>query len=266
MKDGLAIITITHNRAHLWPRLNAMMRRAIEHFSIHSEWRDRPIEWIIANDGDQEVEPVIMPRVHPSFIRLPNNDHQYSNAKEAAQQSFLNNMATALDLVTCNAVVFWEDDDWYSNGYLTAMVSALILNTGTRIVGETPSRYYHIPTRRYFVGEKMTRCSLCQTLIYGKETIQKALNIVRRSRKTDIDIQLWKAINESYAGILTSTAAPLCVGIKGLDPNGGVGGGHTFGRGFYTQDDESGDVLREWCGKDDAEEMFAIAGSLKDGK
>ena len=138
--------------------------------------------------------------------------------------------------------MFIEDDDWYAPEYMKHQYEQL---KTADLVGEVPSRYYHVPSRQYRVMSHSQHASLCQTTV--RSSVLPLLKEICNESSEFIDIRLWGR----FDGIKTIGSEPYCVGMKGLPGRPGIGIGHNPSRNRNDwMADQDLTVLRSWIGND----------------
>lgn len=151
-------------------------------------------------------------------------------------------MAAGLALVPAGAtLVVLEDDDAYLPAHLATVLAAL---ERAELAGEMVARYYNVATGRYKEIPSERHASLASTACRGA-----ALALLREVCAADsrrIDMDLWHRFNGPKRLLATGNV----VGIKGLPGRGGIGVGH---RADFGHPDQSGGVLVDWVGADQAQ-------------
>jgi hypothetical protein len=230
---GISLITPTGMRPESLKRCAQYVARFDHSF---------PVQWIVVDDGEKTsidiVGDVELKDITLSFIR-PNHRWQH-NANTLAL-----NILEALPHIFYGYVAFIEDDDFYSQHYLTHLMNSF--EQGYLIIGETPSRYYHVPTKQYRVLENQYHASLCQTAISSKLlTCLEA--VLTASNGKFIDVTLWnEAVKLKRYGFYSNE---LVVGMKGLPGRPGIGIGHRPEQGSGWRSDIDQSVLKQWLGPD----------------
>lgn len=120
----------------------------------------------------------------------------------------------------CDVIVFWEDDDYYSPGYIERIESEFNRDN-IELVGIDSTVYYNIFTRRFVELKHPGRASMMSTAI-RTSALNKLLWPVDSYKWTDLF--LW----QRTPGVSKRTIRvdrPICIGIKhGIGLCGG--GGH----------------------------------------
>lgn len=233
-----------------------------EAFRLCERWvarqsRNEGVTWVVVDDGDRPVEPTMgqiyirrAPSPHPCTI------HQNVEA----------GLLAAANLAP-DAVLFIEDDDWYSARYVEEMAREI---GWARMAGEMHRRYYHLPSRGFLSCYNRKHAALAATAIRGDQ-IARAIRACHESLaegRPFIDLKLWDVgiplrprhirIEEikSGDGAVLFACRTLSVGIKGAPGRGGLGQGHDVST--YQNFDRSGAVLRSWVGEHDADLILAL--------
>lgn len=157
------------------------------------------------------------------------------------------NLVLLLDQVTGDAVVVFEDDDWYHPKWVEYCVERL---QKFPMVGELHTRYYHLPLRKHRDMETARRASLCNTA-FRPEMIPH-LRGACAAGHLGVDARFWaNALLDGNPSHLNRGPLFYVVGMKGLPGRPGMGAGHNAN--FYmTPRDDNYAVLRSWVGEDDA--------------
>lgn len=126
--------------------------------------------------------------------------------------------------VTGDVVVIFEDDDYYSKGWVQWCVEAL---ENCVAAGDSHTHYYHLTSGRYRVTKHPNRSSLACTAF---KRSQIPLLIEACSRDQGIDLRFWRALRQRQrATTLRSNRCPMVVGMKGYhhaNETPGMGAGH----------------------------------------
>lgn len=193
-----------------------------------------PVRWIVVDDGET-AQPVTVTRpgwsievVRPEPRWAPGQNTQARNLRVGLERCD-----------PAHPVVFWEDDDYYSPGWLDHLVAAL---PAAELVGSRLITYYNVATRRWAVAANPTHAAMSCTAIRG-EAIVTCREVLARF-DSFLDLQLWQAHGEQY---LFDTDARV-VSIKGQPGRPGIGVGHREKFGRYR--DPDGAALRELIGAD----------------
>ena len=140
----------------------------------------------------------------------------------------------------CDAVIFWESDDFYAENYLETMTREWLKSEKPDIFGIGNTTYYHV-TGKYFKINHPERASAMSTMVTNK-----VLGISWPSDNYHyLDITLWQQLQ----GKTFIPSSPICLGIKhGI---GMVGGGcHNSNSGHYTSFDKDGEYLKSITGSE----------------
>ena len=229
--NGVTLITCTGGR----PESLARCAKYVARF----ENPDRlSIHWVVVDDG---------PFINTDALPLPDDRKLMYVRPRHRWQPGMNtlamNLLEAIPFVMHDNILFIEDDDWYSPLYMRRQLELL---RGAKIVGEQPSRYYHVPSRRWRVMHG-PHASLCQTGIHA--SLLPLLKSVCELRPDFVDIRLWNASPLRDRAITRRLDdATHCVGMKGLPGRTGIGIGHRpdLGTGWWS--DIRDQKLREWLG------------------
>lgn len=232
MTKGISLVTPTGGRKESLQRCVKYVERLIKPVDV-------PIEWIIVNDSEYQdsyktktktrINDIDIYAVQPFHIWSPGKNTQALNLLEACKH------------INYDYVIFIEDDDWYSPNHLINLYENL---SDVDLVGENPSRYYHVPSKSYRIMNNDRHTSLCQTGM--KSTIIERLTRVCHRRPDLIDWHLWQTVCTKKV-----LETQNCVGMKGLPGRPGIGIGHTPQRSLqsWTKDSDLS-VLSQWIGDD----------------
>ena len=134
----------------------------------------------------------------------------------------------------CEAIVFWEDDDWYRYDYLEKMVSLWQANGCPDIFGLNSSIYYHIHVNKFLRITHKNRASMMSTMINANAKIKWC-----DDNYAYTDMILWKQLK----GVAINYPQNIALGIKhGTGLCGG--GGHTTDWSRYNENDEQKTFLK----------------------
>lgn len=141
-----------------------------------------------------------------------------------------------LFLSGCNFVIFMEDDDYYPLTYVNDLYTLWVKNNRPILIGNTPTRYYHIINNSYRVYPDLGWCSAhCSAVSIG-------INVDVCDPKNNLfDKNLWEK-NKGEKIILNKFMVSIKHGI-----------GMTAGKIHYTKNMESDrdmKVLKSWVDKE----------------
>ena len=161
-------------------------------------------------------------------------------------------MIEALQHVTTNKIIMFEDDDWYCIDYFERMLKLFEQHPKAKLIGQGQAVYYHIPFKKCFQLTNVDRASLCQTA-FRMELIPSIVHICKTINNPFVDLVLWqlkKGSKYSKERYLLTDVPPMCVGIKGLPGRVCI---KTIGhKGLHSKfkPDPTLSKLREFIGKD----------------
>ena len=202
--------------------------------ALAERWMSRqtmqPFEWIVA-DGGQTPAPLTAGQIH---------------LHEPAPPGPLNlagNLVRGLKAATGDAVVIWEDDDYYRPEHLAACASGL---ARMDVHGCPRLSYYNVHHRLW--RKMMNRgAALCQTAL-NRKLIPELIAAAERSATVGdyaIDGRFW------LKRMVYSVGPQTVIGIKGLPGTGGLGVGHRpMSRRLSWHSDPRMEMLRKWIGAD----------------
>lgn len=117
-----------------------------------------------------------------------------------------------------DAILFWEDDDYYRHDYIERMERAFVERPSADIIGANSTVYYNIVTRKWAEFRHPGRASMFST---GIRT--RSLDKLKwcEDSYSYTDLHLWK----SLSGVAFDSPGRIAIGIKhGIGLTGG--GGH----------------------------------------
>lgn len=203
-----------------------------EAFAICERWMGRqtrqPDQWLVLDDS---TSPVICTRgqQHVYLPRFRGPDSMVSKVRHALENN----------LITGDAVVVFEDDDWYAPTYLAWCESALAT---LDLVGEGRNLYYNVRNRWWFDHGNAGHASLCATSFRRSlfplvlKVCQDALKLPVKDRPF-IDSQLWKMFRGRKRVFDPMVAKRrLTIGIKAMPGTKGYGSGHDKDSGWAIRD------------------------------
>lgn len=191
----------------------------------------QPDEWIVADSG-QLAAPLTMGQRH---IRQP---------MPPGARNLASNIIALLDAVRGEAVILWEDDDWYAPDHIEACIEGLCSQAA---YGCATLRYYNVAHRMH-IRMSNNGAALCQTALRRElvPDLRAAAVAAHAANDFGIDGRFWRPRRHMARG------AQTVIGIKGLPGTPGLGIGHRpkLAGGRPWQSDKDGNVLREWIGAD----------------
>ena len=221
-------------------------------FSLLERWLSQQTvkytQWLVVDDGKIETKP----RIKCDYIRrtpLP-IDPQFTLSL---------NIQTALPFIDGDIILFCEDDEYYAPKYVEVMSNYL---RDFQVVGICHSKYYHLPSFRYYVHLNNDHASLAQTGI--QKSFLDELNPLLDG-DSFVDIRIWERaiggklrwntapfipsgmpFNNNKGFLFQDNVQPLYVGMKGMPGRGGIGSGHK-GIGSLDADQR---ILKMWMPQD----------------
>ena len=193
-------------------------------------------QWIVVDDGFKLLTKEL--KVGIDYIRrLPKKDEGHT---------LLLNLKESLPYIKGDKILIIEDDDWYGPEYVKTMSEYL---DKYDLVGEVPSRYYHVPTMKYRRVANTKHASLCQTG-FNKILLPKFKECL--TGDPYLDIRFWEKVKEKkYLFSDTGDKLHLHCGMKGLKGRKGIGTGHNPKANYYYPDNHL-TFLIKWVGEEDA--------------
>lgn len=196
-----------------------------------------PDQWIIVDDGK-----------NPIIISKP-EDYVYYIRREPGKNeghTLLLNLKESLSHIKGDKILIIEDDDWYGPEYVKTMSGYL---DKYDLVGEAPSRYYHVPTMKYRRVGNTKHASLCQTG-FNRILLQKFEEYLIGDPY--LDVRFWEGIKEKkYLFSDIGDKLHLHCGMKGLKGRKGIGTGHNSKANYYYPDNHLAFLIK-WVGEEDA--------------
>jgi glycosyltransferase involved in cell wall biosynthesis len=191
----------------------------------------RPHEWIVADSG---ASPAVltMGQLHMHVPSPP------------GARNLAGNLLRALNVATGDAVVIWEDDDWYSADHLAVCAAGL---AKAPAYGCATLNYFNVE-HRCWVRMANRGSALCQTAFRAEliPEMHRAAKEAYAANDFGIDRRFWSKRQGLARG------AQTVIGIKGLPGTAGLGIGHRprTGPGKRWVTDTSMAQLKEWIGPD----------------
>lgn len=233
----LSILTATFDRPQAFALLEKWMAAQTR----------KPDQWIVLDDSEVPVKCTMEQDYHhlPQF-RGPD--------------SMVNKLKYALEnnLITGDALVLCEDDDYYSPTYLAWVESALV---NADLVGEGRNLYYNVRNRWWFEHANLGHASLCATSMKRSVfplLLKICVDSVRLAQKDRpfIDSHLWRQFGGRKRVFDPNMTKRLTVGIKAMPGAKGYGSGHDKDSGWAIRDPKMA-RLRQLLGPD-AEEYVGF--------
>jgi hypothetical protein len=147
----LTLITMTGSRPKAWALCERYMSR---------QTYSGLVRWIIVDDGEV-AQPITFAKegwtlevVRPEPFWQPGQNTQTRNVLAGLEKTTLS-----------DRIVFIEDDDWYSENWLSVVDQQLKRGD---LVGEQCAIYYNIKYKQYHEFTNRTLEGLCSTALKGK--------------------------------------------------------------------------------------------------
>lgn len=167
----------------------------------------QPAQMLVIDDG----EVPIVCTLGQQYVYVP-----HLRGKGSMVQKL--RMALLSNMITGDALVFWEDDDGYNPKWLEWCADKL---TQFDLVGEGRAIYYNVQKRWWFDHANMQHASLCATAL--NRSLFPSLLRETLNPEPFIDSRIWRYPVKKR---VFDNAHRLVVGIKGMPGRGGYGGGH----------------------------------------
>ena len=130
----------------------------------HQTFED-PIEWIIVEDGDDDVSPLLkdLPgNIVPKYIRLEGK-HTIGHKRNICLQH-----------ATGDILLFHDDDDYYQPEHIGHVVFLLTSQIAYGVVGSSALIVYSTKNKQFYVSGKMARNdSPCGVLAFTRKAMQQ---------------------------------------------------------------------------------------------
>lgn len=207
----------------------------------------RPFQWIVLDDDET-----------PTKCTAGQEYHYWPECR--GRGSLVKKIRRALEqnLVRGDAIVFWENDDYYAPDYLEWCVANL---KNHHVVGEGRALYYTVRGRYWFEHVNLQHASLCATSL-TRAAFPWLLRQCTVSSEPFLDVRLWHRcpVSSRVADPYAEPGGRRSVGIKSMPGRNGYGGGHR-GRDRSAVDDLQLTKLRSLIGDGaDAYAPFYVAG------
>ena len=177
--------------------------------------------------------------------------------------------AIAADRVEGDAIVWFEDDDYFAPDWIAWCEAELA--KGFDIVGEGQALYYNVNHRWWSNCGNVRHASLCQTAM-SRRLLGHVYNIISDFSCPWIDVQLWNVeCNKRLR--LPGDGARRVIGIKGMPGTKGYSREHRQVNGSDNEPDYDLSKLRSLIGEDaesyagyfaGADELMKLAGAFSE--
>jgi glycosyltransferase involved in cell wall biosynthesis len=126
-------------------------------------WTD-PVEWIIVEDGEQDVRSLLTGLPENVVVRYVRLDDVEPIGRKRNR---------CVDLATAPICVFWDDDDFYHHEYLAETYKALAEQSLYGVVGQSILLVYSTSTGLMYAKGKKGNFSACGVLAFTKSAIKQ---------------------------------------------------------------------------------------------
>ena len=195
----------------------------------------QPLQWLVLDDGKIPTKCTM--------------DQEYIyNAKWIGRNSMISKLlhAVSTGIIRGDALVFWEDDDWYAPTWLETLAGQL---KTADVVGEGRAIYYNVRNRWWYGHENIDHASLCETAV-SKKFFPVLMRLLNQSVDPYVDGRIWAQPKFSHSLIDPNTLkVRRSLGIKAMPGRPGYGSGHGK-RDKHSQADPQCIKLRELIGQD----------------
>jgi predicted O-methyltransferase YrrM len=203
----IVAVTTACNRPEAWKLSELFMSRQTR----------KPDEWIVIDDDD----PPTVCTMGQRYIYDP-------SCRNGRRSSLIEKLRVVFrsGILNADAVVFWENDDWYHPTWIEECEKALSAPS-CMIFGEGRAIYYNVKDRWWYEHENMRHASLCSTAI--RKELFPILSSLTEDGNPFIDQRLWDNSRSSRRKLrdpLGHGGKRLVVGIKAMPGRQGYGGGH----------------------------------------
>jgi len=151
----LSVLTPTRNRANRFALAVECMRR--------QTWQD-PVEWVIVEDGDDDVRPLLTDLPENVVVKYTRLDENEPIGKKRNR---------CLDLATFPILVCWDDDDFYHPEYLAETYKSLAEQSLYGVVGQSVLLVYSTATGLMYSKGKPNNTSACGVLAFTKSAMKQ---------------------------------------------------------------------------------------------
>lgn len=151
----LSVLTPTRNRLSRFPLAVECMRR--------QTWT-KPVEWIIVEDGDDNVQSLLTDLPENVLVRYVKLD---------ALEPIGGKRNLCVDLSTAPVMVFWDDDDFYHEEYLAETYTALAEQKVYGVVGQSLLLVYSTSTGLMYAKGKRGNFSACGVLAFTRSAVKQ---------------------------------------------------------------------------------------------
>ncbi|OPZ48300.1 MAG: Glycosyl transferase family 2 [Bacteroidetes bacterium ADurb.BinA104] len=223
----------------------------------------KPDQWIVVDDGRVPLRPA----VECEYVRR-------EPLRTDPKFTMILNIEEAFKYIKGDKILFMEDDEYYAPGYIEEISKKL---DEYDLVGVGRSKYYHLPTLKWYRHKNMGHASLAQTG-FNRYFLKEAQGCLKGD--WFLDIRFWRMVNGREADRFTlpddkiqwkskdgrglvfdDLKDSLYVGMKGMPGRKGIGIGHNERSCYYP--DKNKEVLRSWIvANEDFEKYLQIKGEL----
>jgi glycosyltransferase involved in cell wall biosynthesis len=126
-------------------------------------WTD-PVEWIIVEDGEQDVRSLLTDLPENVMVRYERVDCVEPIGRKRNR---------CVDLATGLICIFWDDDDFYHPEYLAETYKSLAEQSLYGVVGQSILLVYSASTGLMYAKGKKGNVSACGVLAFTKSAIKQ---------------------------------------------------------------------------------------------
>lgn len=223
----------------------------------------KPDQWIVVDDGRIPT----IPKISCEYIRREPN-------KSDPKFTMLLNLDEAFKHIKGDKILFIEDDEYYASDYIKNMTEKL---DRYDLAGIGRSKYYYLPTLKWYRHKNMGHASLAQTG-FNSNFLRDAKSCLKGD--LFLDIRFWRKMNGTGADFLSLPEVvkfkesankkgfvfedyenSLYCGMKGMPGREGIGIGHNERSCYYPDKDNR--VLKSWIAtKDDYNKYLKVREEL----
>lgn len=151
------------------------------------------------------------------------------------------------NLIKGDAVVFWENDDWFRSDWIEWCEGGFGRNY--EIIGEGNAVYYQCRHRWWSECRNVRHAALVQTAVH-RDMLELVANVIKSYASPFFDTRLWALDCNKFLATPQTPAERRVVGIKGMYGRKGYSGEHNAFRPEFSNADPSMAKAFEWMGDD----------------
>lgn len=225
----LTAFTAHFDRPAAWPLCETYLERQTR----------QPDQWLILDSSPNPITP----RLPCDYLHRPDLPKMQDKVVYAIENN----------LIKGDAVVFWENDDWYRNDWLAWCEKQM--ERGYEIAGEGNIAYYNVKSRWWSECGNARHAALCQTVVH-RDFLPTVANCIKSFDSAFFDLRIWQVEASKYLFMPRCPEERHLVGIKGIvGANGSTGysGEHRDVMPKGNHPDPALMQLFRWIGQDAAD-------------